>query len=237
MSETFTITIDGELVEARAGQTLLEAADGAGIYIPRLCHKDGLSPFGSCRLCTVKVSGRPGAACTQPVTPGMVVENQTEELIETRKALVEMLFVEGNHFCMFCEKSGNCELQALAYRFGIAAPRFEYDWPARSVDASHEDAMIDRNRCILCARCVRSSRELDDKVVFGFAGRGKGKHLIVNARGNLADTTLEADDQSLRACPVGALIPKGIGFAVPVGKRIYDHEPIGTGIESKAERG
>ena len=83
----------------------------------------GLEPFGSCRVCTVKANGRPCSACTQPVAEGMVVENDTPELREHRKMLIEMLFVDGNHFCMFCEKSGNCELQALAYRFGITAPK------------------------------------------------------------------------------------------------------------------
>ena len=124
----FTIYIDGVEIAARPGQTVIEAADEAGVYIPRLCHLPGLPPHGSCRMCTVIANGRPASACYQPVVPGMVVENDTDELLEHRKALIEMLFVEGNHFCMFCEKSGNCELQALAYRFGVTAPRFPYHW-------------------------------------------------------------------------------------------------------------
>ncbi len=107
------------------------------------------------------------------------MENDTAELNGHRKALLEMLFVEGNHFCMFCEKSGNCELQALAYRFGILAPRFELQFPRRDVDASHPDVMIDHNRCILCGRCVRASRDLDGKSVFGFVGRGARKRIAV----------------------------------------------------------
>jgi [NiFe] hydrogenase diaphorase moiety small subunit len=87
---------------------------------------------------------------------GMIVETDSERAGRPPRLLVEMLFVEGNHFCMFCEKSGNCELQALAYRFGITAPRFPYLFPEREVDASHPDILIDRNRCILCGRCVRA---------------------------------------------------------------------------------
>ncbi len=172
MTESVSFTIDGVEIEAEAGQTILEAADAAGVYIPRLCHKPGLEPFGGCRLCTVTANGRPCSACTQPVAPGMIVENDTEKLKDFRKTLVEMLFVEGNHFCMFCEKSGNCELQALAYRLGITAPRFPFLFPKREVDASHPDILIDHNRCILCARCVRASRDVDGKQVFDFVGRG-----------------------------------------------------------------
>src|SRR5512147_976603 len=117
MNDKVTLTIDDVEIQGRPGQTILEAAEEAGIYVPRLCHLKGLTPYGSCRVCTVMVNGRPQAACTQPVAPGAVIENNTEKLMAYRRNLIEMLFVEGNHYCMFCEKSGNCELQALAYRF------------------------------------------------------------------------------------------------------------------------
>ncbi len=232
MSEAITFTIDGVTIEAEPGQTIIEAADKAGVYIPRLCHMPGLKPFGSCRVCTVKANGRPCSACTQPAAEGMVVENDTAELREHRKMLIEMLFVDGNHFCMFCEKSGNCELQALAYRFGITAPRFPYLWPERDVDATHPDVMIDHNRCIVCGRCVRTSRDIDGKHVFQFVNRGDRKRLAVNSQANLGGTNVEATDRALDACPVGALLRKRVGYATPVGKRLYDLEPIGTEIES-----
>ena len=234
MSDTFTITIDGKEVQAKPGQTIMQAADAAGIYIPRLCAKDGLEPFGSCRVCTVMVNGRPQSACTQPVAPGAIVENDTEQLLQIRKDIIEMLFVEGNHFCMFCEKSGNCELQALAYRFGIAAPKYPYLFPKRDVDMTHPDIFIDRNRCILCARCVRTSRDLDGKSVFEFVGRGSEKRIAVNAEANLGDTDADVTDKAVEACPVGALLAKRVGYAVPMGKRKYDHTPIGSDIEQAA---
>jgi [NiFe] hydrogenase diaphorase moiety small subunit len=142
-----------------------------------------------------------------------------------------MLFVEGNHFCMFCEKSGECELQALAYRFGITAPRYPFMFPRREVDASHPDVMIDRNRCVLCGRCVRASRELDGKNVFGFVGRGRSKRIAANAATGLGDTDAEARDLAVAACPTGALLVKRSGFAVPVGRRTFDHRPIGSEVE------
>jgi [NiFe] hydrogenase diaphorase moiety small subunit len=228
MSDTFAVTLDGREIQARPGQTLIEAADAAGHYIPRLCHKPGLEPFGGCRICTVKANGRTVSACTYPASPGMVVESDTEELNTHRKVLLEMLFVEGNHFCMSCEKSGSCELQALGYRFGIAAPRFDYQFPAREVDASHPDILVDHNRCILCARCVRTSRDLDRKEVFGFVGRGPHKKIAVSSGARLRDTDADVTDQALDACPVGALLRKRVGFAVPVGRRPYDRVPIGS---------
>ena len=235
MADTFTFIIDGTEITAQKGQTILAAADEAGIYIPRLCNMDGLEPFGACRVCTVLVNGRPQAACTQPAQPGIVVENDTEELLEVRKQLIEMLFVEGNHYCMFCEKSGNCELQALAYRFGIASPRFPYMFPEREIDASHPEVLVDRNRCVLCGRCVRASRDVDGKNVFQFTGRGASKKISVNATSRLADTALKSADKAVDACPVGSILKKGVGFAVPIGERLYDHKPIGSNIESKSE--
>ena len=235
MSNTIHFTIDGVEVTGKPGQTILKAADEAGVYIPRLCNKDGLEPFGSCRVCTVLANGRPQSACTQPIAEGMVVENNTEEMLKLRSDLIEMLFVEGNHFCMFCEKSGNCELQAMAYRFGITAPKYPYMFPAdRDVDASHPDVMIDRNRCILCARCVRASRDLDGKHVFDFVGRGPHKRVAVNAEARLADTGMDVADKAADICPVGAIVKKRVGFAVPVGERKYDHDPIGSEIEARA---
>ena len=231
MSDRVTLTIDNVQLQGRPGQTILEAADEAGIYIPRLCHLRGLQPFGSCRVCTVMVNGRPQAACTQPISQGMVIESSTERVMEIRRDLIDMLFVEGNHFCMFCEKSGNCELQAMAYRFGITAPRYPYMFPSRSVDASHPDIMIDHNRCIRCARCVRASRDLDGKEVFGFVNRGPRKELAVNAAARLVDTNVDVTDQAIDVCPVGALLKKRIGYAVPIGQRKYDHTPIGSEIE------
>jgi len=234
MSDTFTFTIDGKEIAAKRGQTILQAADAAGIYIPRLCNKEGLEAYGACRVCTVMVNGRPQAACTQPAAEGMVVENETEQLMKIRRNIIEMLFVEGNHFCMFCEKSGNCELQALAYRFGITAPKYPYLFPKRDIDMSHPDIFIDRNRCILCGRCVRTSRDLDGKGVFEFVGRGSEKRIAVNAEANLGDTEANVKDKAVEACPVGALMLKRVGYAVPVGRRKFDHKPIGSDIEQAA---
>jgi [NiFe] hydrogenase diaphorase moiety small subunit len=233
MSDTVNLTIDGKPVAGNPGQTILQAADAAGIYIPRLCAQKDLTPFGACRVCTVLVNGRPQAACTTPVAEGMTIESDTPAMQDHRRSLVEMLFVEGNHYCMFCERSGNCELQALGYRLGMLAPRHAYQFPERTVDASHPDILIDRNRCVLCGRCVRASRELDGKNVFQFVGRGADKEVGVNAEARLADTDAHVTDRAAELCPVGAIIKKRTAYRVPIGQRLYDHKPIGSEIESK----
>jgi len=230
------LSVDGRTISARPGQTILEATEAAGVYVPRLCFMKGLSSSGSCRVCVVRVNGRVQAACTQPAAAGQIVENDTEELRALRRQVIDMLFVEGNHFCMFCEKSGSCELQALAYRFGITAPEHPYLYPSREVDASHAALVLDRNRCILCGRCVRASRELDGKSALGFSGRGPGKRLNVASDLGLAGTEATASDKAAVACPTGALLPKRVGFAVPVGRRRFDHAPIGSEVEAAAAR-
>ena len=232
MNNAIKITIDGKTIAAEHGQTIMQAADAAGIYIPRLCSHKELRPIGSCRICTVFVDGRPQAACVKPAMDGMVIENDTEPLLQHRRKIIDMMFVEGNHFCMFCEKSGNCELQALAYRFGIAAPQYPFQFPEKEVDASHPDVMLDHNRCIMCARCVRASQELDGKNVFQSVGRGFGRKIGVNGEKALCDTDMSADDRAADICPVGCIIKKRVGFKTPVGRRRYDRQPIGSEIES-----
>jgi [NiFe] hydrogenase diaphorase moiety small subunit len=224
---TKTFTLDGKTIPFEEGETIMEAAAAAGVYIPHLCHHPEFKPHGSCKLCTVNIGGRLGAACTNRAAEGMAVESETEALNADRRALTQMLFVEGNHVCPSCEKSGNCQLQAVAYHLGMLTPHFTHFYPARDVDASHPDVLLERNRCILCELCVRASRDVDGKNVFGIGGRGIKARLIVNsASGRLADTSLSVTDRAAEVCPTGAIIRKRHGFTVPIGKRLYDHHDI-----------
>jgi [NiFe] hydrogenase diaphorase moiety small subunit len=118
-------------------------------------------------------------------------------------------------------------LQAVAYDLGIMSTDLDYLFPHRPVDASHPDILLDFNRCILCELCVRASAEVDRKNVFSLSGRGIDKHLIVNAEsGRLGDTNAAVTDKAANVCPVGAILKKRVGFAVPIGKRQYDLRPI-----------
>lgn len=234
MSNTFIL--DGKAIPFAEGQTILQAATAAGVFIPHLCYHPEFTPHGSCKLCTVKVNGRQTASCTMRAAPGMQVESETEEINAERRALTQMLFVEGNHFCPSCEKSGDCQLQATAYHLGMMSPHFDHFFPDRPVDASHPDLLLDFNRCILCSLCVRASRDVDGKSVFGLSGRGIETHLIVNARsGRLADTDIALTDKAVQVCPVGVILKKRKGFEKPVGERTYDKAPIAEMVNNAAE--
>ncbi len=227
MSDAVMFFLDGEEIPFSPGQTVIEAARAAGKWIPHLCWHPDFPAHGSCKLCTVKIGNRYLSACTAEAQAGMEVENRSAELDDKRRTLLQMLFVEGNHFCPSCEKSGHCLLQATAYDLGMMAPHFDHFYPDRPVDASHRDMLLDFNRCILCELCVRASRNVDGKDVFALSGRGIRTHLIVNAgSGRLADTVFAATDRAATICPVGVILPKRRGFAVPIGSRPYDAAPV-----------
>jgi [NiFe] hydrogenase diaphorase moiety small subunit len=227
MSDGGHFTLDGVAVPFDAGDTVLRAATRAGHHVPHLCWRAELGASGACRLCTVKVDGRQAAACTTRAADGQTVENRTPELDGRRRLLLQMLFVEGNHFCPSCEKSGSCQLQANAYDMGMLGPHWEEFYPHRPVDASHPELWLDFNRCILCKLCVRASHEVDGKDVFAIGGHGIATHLIVNAPGGrLGDSRLEPGDFAAQVCPVGAILPKRRGFVVPIGERTFDHVTI-----------
>jgi [NiFe] hydrogenase diaphorase moiety small subunit len=225
MSKFFLL--DNAPIPFEAGQSVLGAARKAGHYIPHLCWDKNLAPHGSCKLCMVKINGRCVSSCTTQAREGLEAQSQIVEIIDWRRELVTMLFSEGNHFCPSCEKSGNCDLQALAYDLEILAPRHNRFFPVRQVDASHPDILLDFNRCIFCALCIRASRDVDHKNVFSFSERGLDQRLVVNAEsGRLADTDISLSDLAANICPVGVILHKRRGFAVPIGERLYDKTPI-----------
>jgi [NiFe] hydrogenase diaphorase moiety small subunit len=223
--------IDGKECMSEEGKRLVEAAEENGIYIPTLCNYKGVPPKGSCRICTVLLSGKPVTACTTKVAEGMEVRSDIAELSDFRKAVVEILFAEGNHLCPSCERSGNCELQALAYRFQVLVPSFPYMFPKREVEAWHPKLLKDHNRCILCKRCIRGIANKEGKAIFAYGKRGDKLEINIDP-----DTSRDISDElaqlAMDTCPVGAIIRKGIGFKVPYGRRHYDKTPIGSEIEA-----
>lgn len=221
------IYIDGQEIPFKEGQTIMDAASNANVYIPHLCHYPGLTPRGNCKLCIVDMDDRNVTACTTSAVAGQRISNNTGSLNEARKTITQMLFIEGNHICPSCEKTGNCKLQAMAYHLGMLDDHFPYFYPRREMDATHPTILLDRGRCILCDLCVRASREVDGKNVFAIAGRGTDAHLIVNSSsGKLGDSNMETDDLAAHICPVGAILIKEQGYDVPIGKRIYDQQTI-----------
>jgi len=227
MTQTGIFKIDGKTITFEQGDTIMDAALRAGEYIPHLCHNPEFHPHGSCRVCVVEVNGRQASACTLQAADGMEVINKSESIMEERRNLLQMLFVEGNHVCPGCEKSGACQLQAVAYFTNMLSPHYTHFFPRRTLDASHPDTIIDLNRCILCELCVRASRDVDHKNVFAISGRGINSHLIINSpSGKLGDSDFAATDKAAHVCPVGAILPKHHGYEKPIGERLYDKQPV-----------
>jgi [NiFe] hydrogenase diaphorase moiety small subunit len=224
---TGRIRIDGQSIPFAEGQTVIQAATDAGVFIPHLCYHRSYEANGSCKMCTCKINGRQVSSCTTPATDGMVVESNTEELNSERRMLAQMLFVEGNHHCPSCEASGNCVLQAQAYKLGMTALVFPNLTAGRETDASHPDILLNRDRCIYCELCVRASRDSDGKDIFCITGRARNKGLAVNSdTGLLADSGLSKDDAAASVCPVGCILRKGEAFTKPIGQRDYDHRKV-----------
>lgn len=230
-----TFTLDGVEVPFESGQTIMNAALAAGHYIPHLCHHPEFKPHGSCKVCTVRADGWLTASCTTPAKKGGVVESNVPDIQEARRNIVQMLFIEGNHYCPFCEKSGNCQLQAVAYHVGMEDNHYPMLTPQRELDASHPEVLLDRDRCIQCTLCERASRDVDGKQVFGLSGRGLDTYLCINSEsGLLKDTAIAADDRAVAICPTGALLPKRRGYVIPIGERRFDNQDICKEFVAKA---
>lgn len=230
MKNLINITIDGREVQVEDGTLLINAIRQAGVDVPSLCYYEHIDPpLGTCRVCTVEVNGRHQASCTTLARNGMnVVVHDDPTLHDTRKAMVEMLFAEGNHFCPACEKSGDCDLQGMGYQLGINVARYPHLFVDRIIDYNPKRMVIEHNRCIRCRRCVDEVMTTDGKRVFSFANRGNDTEVAIDYEQE-ATMTEEQAIHAMHICPTGAILVRGKSLARPFGARKYDIGELANG--------
>lgn len=211
-AQVTTLSIDGREIGAHANQTILDVAVENGIDIPTLCHLDGLSEVGACRLCLVEIKGVPKLqpACVTRVREGLEVSTHSPRLDAYRRNILELIFTERNHICSVCVANGNCELQRLATRLGLDHVHYPYLYPKVPVDASHELFGLDQNRCILCTRCVRVCAEIEGAHTWDIRGHGIDSRVFNDFNEPWGDSeTCTSCGKCVNVCPTGALFKKG----------------------------
>lgn len=208
-----SITINGRAVKAQPGQTVMQAAEGAGIRIPGLCHHPHLKPEGACRVCLVEIEKQRTLqpACTFPVFEGMVVATETPKVVASRKFALQMIFSERSHYCMYCPMSGtnedtDCELQKLGYEYGLESwqfpPNYSKPWP---VDATRKHFVMDHSRCILCRRCMRACGQTAANHTLGVQQRGTRTMVCADDGVSFGKSSCVECGTCLQVCPTGAL--------------------------------
>ena len=225
-NKPITITIDGKKIKTSPGENLVKAAKTNGIFIPSLCYfESNESPLGTCRVCTCNIDGKPSPACMEKTREGMEVEVNVDELKNYRKAIVEMMFSEGNHFCPGCEKSGNCDLQHMGYEMGVSRSRFPHIFKDRLIDFNPKRMIIEHNRCVKCRRCVEEVLTDDNLQVFSFCNRGNETVVGIDYEQE-AKLSEEQALNAMHICPTGAILVRGQSFAKPFGDRRFDMKSV-----------
>lgn len=209
---TVKLKINGVDVEASEGTMILKAAKDNGIDIPTLCNLEGLNSYGGCRLCLVEISGSPKLfpACTTPISPGMEVVTNSERLHRYRKMAVQLLLAERTHICSVCVANDHCELQNLANQLGVDHTMFERNFTREEIDSTHDFLVIDRNRCILCTRCIRVCDEIEGVHTLDLRLRGKDTQIIMDLDNKWINScSCTSCRKCAKICPVGAIYIEG----------------------------
>ena len=208
-----TLDIDGRVVDFQPGKTILEVAQAHGIYtIPTLCYLKDTTATGSCRMCMVEVENARTLlpACATVANPGMVITTESPRIDAARKMVLELLLASGKHNCLICEANGECELQALAYRYEVPTPAFANP-PGTPYYFEDNNSMIvrDFSKCIMCGRCVRACNERQVNQAISIGYRGHDNKIVAKAGYPYIDSDCVFCGECVQSCPVGALLDKG----------------------------
>jgi len=209
MSEV-SITIDGREIKVPKGSTIYEAAQQIGAYIPTFCYDPELTKVGACRICVVEVEKARAlvASCSAPVGDGMVVHTETERVVKARKNILRMILANHPLDCITCQKTGNCTLQDLCYRYGIDSPEMEGETKEFDLDDTNPYIARDMNKCLLCGVCVRTCEEINGVAAIDFMNRGFSSNVGPAFNDPLEDSPCNFCGLCVESCPVGALLPK-----------------------------
>ena len=210
MPEMIKINIDGREIEIEKGITVLQAARKAKIDIPTLCFLKDINAAGDCRMCIVEIEGRRGLvpSCNTMVEEGMKIKTNTPAINESRKVILDLILSSHNKKCLTCVRNGNCELQTLAEKFGMA----EIEYPGQEVEPHIDDLspsiVRDASKCIMCKRCVATCKNVQKISAIDVAGRGFKSHISTANEASLNDVNCTNCGQCIQACPTGALREK-----------------------------
>jgi len=228
-----TVTIDGRPLEARAGETVLQAALRSGVYIPHLCYHPDLDPVGVCRLCMVEIDGRMTIACKTPVADGMVVRTETPQVDKVRRVAVELLIANHPEDCLACAQNNQCELQRVAAFVGVDPQRVkrlrrtEHVVP---VDDSNPFFVRDANRCVLCGVCVRTCEQLQGVCAIDYISRGFKTTTGTFGNRPIIESRCESCGECVVRCPTGALAPKNFQQPTREVATVCPYCGVGCGI-------
>jgi len=227
-----SLTIDGHKIEAQPGMTVLEAALGAGIYIPNLCADPDLRAYGACRACIVEIEGMRGlpASCTVKATDGMKVRTEAPLVDMTRRMVVELLLADHPDDCLTCPKNQHCSLQRVAAYVGVRDHRFAKTTRSLPVDGSNPFFTYDMNKCILCGKCVRVCDEVQGLGAISFINRGYATKVGTFMDRPIVDSICESCGQCEAKCPVGAITVKGYQEPTRRVETVCSYCGVGCGV-------
>lgn len=204
---TQTLTLNGVACEFTSGETILDVARRNHIDIPTLCHLKGTVPTGACRMCVVEVQGARGlvAACAAPAGAGMIIQTESAKVVRSRRMNLELLLASGSHDCLLCPASGDCVLQALAFRYSVGGIKFAHRKPAYPPDAFNPFLIRDFSKCILCGRCVQACKQVQVNEAIDYGYRGAATKIVAKGDLPLGQSDCVFCGECLQVCPVGAI--------------------------------